>query len=64
MSISVSSLAQSATQMKAQDIQLELSSAIMKQIKDQKEVEGQLLLKLMSPPPSLDGTGKMVDIQA
>jgi hypothetical protein len=50
--------------MKAQDIQLELASAVMKQIKDQKEVEGQLLLKLMSPPPSLDGTGKMVDIQA
>jgi hypothetical protein len=58
----VSSLASQATNLQANNLGLQFSTAVMKEIMDSQKVEGNLLVKMIDG--SLDGTGKVVDVGA
>jgi hypothetical protein len=58
----VSSLASQATNLQANNLGLQFSTAVMKEIMDSQKVEGNLLVKMING--SLDGTGKVVDVGA
>ncbi len=58
------SMAGAATNMKADQVGLEISAAIMKQIMDNQKMQGEEIVKMIGGGPSLNGTGQMVDIRA
>jgi hypothetical protein len=58
------SMANTATNMKADQVGLEISAAIMKQIIDNQKMQGQQIVKMIGGGPSLNGTGSMVDVRA
>lgn len=56
-------LAQVASSMKNQDVQMQLAAAMMKQVLDQQEMMGKLLAELIQSVPSPDPqVGTNVDI--
>jgi len=60
------SLANMATGMVAGNIQQKFGFAILKEILNSQEMQAQALLKMMraGPTPTVDGTGKIVNIGA
>ena len=48
----------------AQDIQLALATAVMKQGQEMAEMEGEAVLKLLDSMPRTDGTGQLVQKSA
>jgi hypothetical protein len=62
----ISSLASDSSAVKSQQGMSQISVAVMKQQQDQQKQFAQAIIKMMeqTPRPSLDGTGKIVDIFA
>jgi predicted ATPase len=48
----------------AQNVQLALAAAVMKQGQDMAEMEGEAVLKLLDSMPRTDGTGQLVQKSA
>jgi hypothetical protein len=48
----------------AQDVQLALATAVMKQGQEMAEMEGEAVLKLLDSMPRTDGTGQLVQKSA
>jgi hypothetical protein len=48
----------------AQNVQLELATAIMKQGQEMAEMEGEAVLKLLDSMPRMDGTGQLIQKSA
>jgi hypothetical protein len=53
-----------ASAMKEQDLQMQISVAVLKKVQDQQEQYAQSLIKMMSQSFSLDGTGGIVNVSA
>lgn len=53
-----------ASAMKEQDLQMQISVAVLKKMQDQQEQYAQSLIKMMSQNFSLDGTGSIVNVSA
>jgi hypothetical protein len=51
-----------ASQLQAGQVQAELAAAVLKSILDQQAQQAQALLQMMGQQPSLDGTGKIVNL--
>ena len=51
-----------ASQLQAGQVQSELAAAVLKSILDQQAQAAQALLQMMERQPSLDGTGRIVDL--
>ena len=58
------SLAIMASDMKSENIGLQLSTTILKKTLDLQAQQGQALVAMISQSPSLDGSGQMIDIRA
>lgn len=56
----VSELAALATRQASQQVQADISLAVLKNLQDQQEVMGQALVKMISGT-TLDGTGRLVN---
>jgi hypothetical protein len=62
---SFSGLAGMATNMRAGELGMQISMAVMKQALDSQKQQGQALVQMIqSSTPSLNGTGSIVDIRA
>ncbi len=57
-------LVSQAVGMRSNDLGLQLSSAILKNILDSQKQQGQALVDMISKSPSLDGSGQNIDILA
>lgn len=68
MNISSASLSDAlpvmASAMKEQDLQMQISVAVLKNVQDQQQQYAQALIKMMSQNFSLDGTGSIVNVSA
>lgn len=53
-----------ASNMKSQDLQMQISVAVLKQVQNQQEQQAQALLNMMGQSFSLDGTGSIVNVTA
>ena len=53
-----------ASAMKEQDLQMQISVAVLKKVQDQQQQYAQALIQMMSRNFSLDGTGSIVNISA
>jgi hypothetical protein len=51
-----------ASQLQAGQVQSELAAAVLKSILDQQAQQAQAMLQMMGQQPSLDGTGKIVNL--
>jgi hypothetical protein len=60
----ISSIASLATQMKAENVQLQLSVAVLKKFEDMQKVMGEALVEMIQATPAASGDlGQMIDIQ-
>jgi hypothetical protein len=58
-----SSLIQQATSMASNNINMEISTAVLKKVLDQQNAAGQAIVQMIQNGPSLNGTGRIVDIR-
>jgi hypothetical protein len=56
-------LANLATNMQSNNLGLQFSTAIMKNVMDNQKQVGEALVKMINSTPSLDGTGAHIDIR-
>jgi hypothetical protein len=64
VSSSMDGLAQMASGMQSDRMGLQISTAIMKEVMDSQKQFGESLIGMINASPSLQGTGKLVDIGA
>ena len=64
ISSSLDALASMATDLQAGQLSLRLNVAVLKQVLKTEQETGDMLVKMIQPPPSPDGTGQLVDILA
>mgnify|MGYP002357297598 CR=1 FL=1 len=57
-------LAQQAAALKGDKVSREISAAVLREVLDSQQQFGQALVEMIQGAPSLEGTGRIVDLRA